>query len=398
MTGHSEKLIACVAKENYDNFLHAWFKTETHRKEKQTVIFGAGILGMQFYYTLICLGVKKILFCDNDQTKWGQKIEECLILSPWEIAGKSEKYFIFLAMEHYQSCVVQIEQMGYQPNSQYYNLTNCSEQRLLEDFGRDLDARTLILGDCTTSTICLEDETRESIGESLYQKGKTKVLAANGLYLRAFYHLFWMSMKQMKQLKRLVILLNLDIFGENYHLFPSNQHPEMMLHLLEQFGSNHPETSSFAEDVRHRAQNENIFQTLSPNRKSNLSEQKIAQGRRVHLQLNYMYRLNQNTESICYLDRMLADCARMGIKNIYILLPVNFEMGERYFGKKFYEKYNAIKDAVAQHNIDANGQLADFSYLLPDNDFIRLRSANEGLRENGRTKLVTQIQKLFLTE
>lgn len=73
-------------------------------------------------------------------------------------------------------------------------------------------------------------------------------------------------------------------------------------------------------------------------------------------------------------------------------------MGERYFGKKFYEKYNAIKDAVAQHIIDANGQLADFSYLLPDNDFIRLRSANEGLRENGRTKLVTQIQKLFLTE
>lgn len=395
MVIHSEKLIACVAKENYDNFLHAWFTTETYRKEKQTVIFGAGILGMQFYYTLTCLGVEKIAFCDNDHTKWGQKIGECLILPPQDIAGKPEKYFVFLAMENYLTCVAQIEQMGYQPNSQYYNLTNCSEQKLLEDFGKDWDARTLVLGDCTTSTICLEDKTKESIGELLYRKDNTKVLAANGLYMRAFYHLFWMSLSQMKHLKRLVLLLNLDIFGENYHLFPSNQHPEMMLHLLEQFGGNHLETLSFAEDIRCRAQNENILQVMSPNRKNNLSEQKIIQGRRVHLQLNYMYRLNQNTESICYLDQMLEDCARMKIENLYIFLPVNFEMGERYFGKKFYEKYDAIKDAIARHIIDANGQLADFSYLLSDNDFIRLRSANEGLRENGRTKLVKEIQKLF---
>lgn len=392
-----EQLIACVAKENYDNFLHAWFTTETQRENRQPVIFGAGILGMQFLYTLKHISHEKIAFCDNDHTKWGGKISECPILSPEEIAGKTEEYFIFLAMEQYQDCVVQIEKMGYQPNIQYCNLTNCTEQKLLDDFGKDLDAETLILGDCTTSTICLEDQTKESIGELLYQQGKTKVLAANGLYMRAFYHLFRMSTNQMKRLKRLVILLNLDIFGESYHLFPSNQHSQTMLRLLEQFGGDSPEAEAFAGDIKHREKNNNILQTMSPNRKGNLSEQRIAQKRRIHMQLNYMYRLNEHTESIRYLDRMLEECRKLEIENLYIFLPVNHKIGELYFEKRFYEKYDAIRDAIAQHIANANGRLADFSYTLDDNDFIRLRSSNEGLRENGRIKLATEIRKFIST-
>ena len=158
----------------------------------------------------------------------------------------------------------------------------------------------------------------------------------------------------MKRLKRLVILLNLDIFGESYHLFPSNQHSQTMLRLLEQFGGDSPEAEAFAGDIKHR-------------------------------------------ESIRYLDRMLEECRKLEIENLYIFLPVNHKIGELYFEKRFYEKYDAIRDAIAQHIANANGRLADFSYTLDDNDFIRLRSSNEGLRENGRIKLATEIRKFIST-
>lgn len=199
----------------------------------------------------------------------------------------------------------------------------------------------------------------------------------------------------MKQLKRVILLLNLDIFGEKYHLLAPNQHPEVMKLLLRQSGIFDPETASFAEEVQRRAQSGNVFQSVSPNRKSHLSAQKIEQGRRIHLQLNYMYHLNEDTESIRYLDQMLNDCQKHGIESVYLFLPVNYEMGEKYFGDKFYEKYDAIKDTISRHIIAGNGQTADFSYILKDQDFIRLRSVNEGLREHGRQKLVTEIQKLF---
>lgn len=388
-----ERLIECVAKENYDNFCHAVMMTEIQRRNKQTVIFGAGILGLQCYYTFQELEVQDIVFCDNDSAKWGRQIENCQILSPDEIIGKMDQYFIFLAIENYQQCLHQIEEMGYQRGEQYYNLTNCSECKLLNDFQKDCGAQTLILGDCTVSAISVADRGKESLADLLYQRDNVKILALNGLYMRAYYNLFLMSLKKMSGLNKVVILLGLDIFGEKYHLLSQNQHLIMMTELLQRSGISSEESAAFGEEIRRRAQERNIFRLTAPNRESGISKIKIEQGRRLHMRLNYLYDLKEDTESIQYLKQMLKVCKQHRIDNIYIFMPVNYEMGEYYFGDTFYQKYNGLRNTLARHITEGGGQLVDLSYLLGGNDFISLRSTNEGIREAGRRKLAAEIKK-----
>ena len=66
-------------------------------------------------------------------------------------------------------------------------------------------------------------------------------------------------------------------------------------------------------------------------------------------------------------------------------------MGEHYFGDVFYQKYNAIRGILTRLITEGGGQTVDLSYLLGSDDFISLRSTNEGIREAGRKKLAAQI-------
>ena len=56
--------IACVAKENYDNFLRVFGEAKHNFSGKKPVIFGAGIMGLQFCHFLREAGVDQVLFCD----------------------------------------------------------------------------------------------------------------------------------------------------------------------------------------------------------------------------------------------------------------------------------------------------------------------------------------------
>ncbi|MBS7339905.1 MAG: hypothetical protein KIH00_06635 [Lachnospiraceae bacterium] len=96
--------------------------------------------------------------------------------------------------------------------------------KLVEYYKKDLRVETLILGDCTTTTISLEDEIKLSLKVLLYKENKIKVLAMNGIYMRAFYNVLLMTLDKMDSIKKLVILLSLGIFGNKYHLLSKNQY------------------------------------------------------------------------------------------------------------------------------------------------------------------------------
>lgn len=383
---NSNRLIECVAKENYDNFCQAVLKTSRARKDKKIVIFGAGILGLQFCYTLKSLGIQEFVFCDNDSKKWEKKVGDKLVISPKELVDNQDEYFVFLAIENYFSCMQQLEQMGYTEGKEWYNLTNCSERKLIKHFSEDCDADTLILGDCTSVNISVTDEMKKSIADLLYQKNKVKVLGMNGIYMRLYYNIFLMNLCKMSSLKKTLILLDLSIFYGKYHLFSKNQHVEVVKALQNISEIDTEEAKEFAEIVENRSENSIIDIGTSPNREDNLSEQRIEQERRIHMKLNYLYRLQEDSESIQYLDKMIEKCVREEIENIYVIMPVNYEMGEQYFGDVFYQKYEAIRDIVIKHIAERKGKTLDLSYVLKKDDFICLRSTNEGIREQGRKK------------
>ena len=58
--GKEDIVIECIAEESFNNFCEIVDATSILRQDKQIVIFGAGIMGMQFAYTLQQLGI--ILF------------------------------------------------------------------------------------------------------------------------------------------------------------------------------------------------------------------------------------------------------------------------------------------------------------------------------------------------
>lgn len=387
--------IECVAKENYDNFCHAMLITSDMRKGKKIVIFGAGILGLQFGYTIESLGMEEFIFCDNDSTKWGKRNGDRLVVSPEEIAEKQDEYFVFLAIENYHACMQQLEEMGYREGNEWYNLTNCSERKLIKDFSRDWEADTLILGDCTAVNISISDEMKDSIADLLYRKNKVKVLGMNGIYMRLYYNIFSMNLCKMPALKKTVILLDLSIFYGKYHLFSKNQHTGVVRELQKISGIDTEEAVEFVKIVESRSENQIMDVGISPNREEHLSEMRIEQERRMHMKLNYLYRLQEDAESIQYLDWLLAECEEKEIENIYVIMPVNYKMGERYFGDTFYQRYEAIRDVVTKHIAEGKGKVLDLSYALGQDEFICLRSTNEGIREMGRKKIAALIEEIL---
>lgn len=45
-----------------------------------------------------------------------------------------DNYFVYLAMENYEECATQLEEMGFEMGIDWVNLTNCSERKLLDSF------------------------------------------------------------------------------------------------------------------------------------------------------------------------------------------------------------------------------------------------------------------------
>ena len=78
------------------------------------------------------------------------------------------------------------------------------------------------------STVSVQEKYKVSIGEILRKTGDTKVLALNGLYMRSYYNILRLCKNRMKYLQEVYVLLNVDIMGNRYFLYPKNQHGRVM--------------------------------------------------------------------------------------------------------------------------------------------------------------------------
>lgn len=392
-----ERWLEGISKENYDNFCDCFHKNFELIKEKQVVIFGAGVMGLQFLYTLEELGLTDVIFCDNDERKWREKktLANKKVICPDVLQGQTENFFIFLAMERYEDCAKQLSELGYKENRNWVNLRNCSEAKLLQDFQKDKSASTLILGDCATNVISISDCCKQSIAEMLFCENEVKVLALNGLYMRWFYSLLLMSLETMTNIKKVILLLDVSIFQERYSFFSNSQHVRIMKKLLDISKSNNEEINLFAKEINRREKKPIKVGQMSPNRIDNMSREEIIQAQKIHMRLNYLFPMKESTESIEYLDNFVGKCVEEKIEVSIVILPVNHELGEQYFSNMFYTRYEKIRDCVVKHVDKQNGRILDESYLLNRNDFISLRSVSEGMRESGRKKLVKEIRSIL---
>ncbi len=384
--------IACVSKANYRNFKKVFQESEVYRKNKKIVIFGAGIMGLQFSYFLREFGIDELLFCDNDKEKNGREIGGIKVILPSELENKKDEYFIFLVMECYEACAEQLINMGYLEGTMWQKVSNFSEQKLYDSFLKDENAQVLILGDCAVTTVSLFEDDKESLEELLYQSNRTKIMALNSMYMRAYYNLLLYNMDKMRELNTVIVLLDLGIFQDKYPLLQKNQHAAIMEQIKKTSGIIDDEAELFIEAAKIRETGGQIFEHCSPNRKENISGERLEQERKIHMRLNNLYRLKEDSESIDYLDMFGEICTKKGLHMIGVILPVNYEQGVKYFGNKFYELYEAIRDVIISHIEMSHGHVIDASYLLKESEFISVRSSNEGMNSLGRRKLAELIE------
>lgn len=388
-----EMWIAGIAKENYSNFCDVYNNSLPYRMNKRTVIFGAGIMGMQFGYTIEALGDKDFLFCDNDREKWGKEIAGRMVISPDELKGNKDKYFVFLAMERYEACALQLENLEYGKDADWTNLSNCAEKKLLEDSQKDNEAEVIVLGDCAVNVVSLTDEYKMSLAELLYDKGRVKVLALNGLYMRAYYNILLMCLEKMSKVKKVALLLDTGIFQEKFCCYSGNQHVRVMEALQVISGKNDSVIVDFLEDARRRENAENLLSPSSPNRRENISGEALERERKMHMRLNYLYPVKTETESFRYLELFVKECASREVEVLGVIMPINNEKGEEYFGEAFYEKYEKITREIAACIEENGGTVLDLSYVLKHTEFISIRSTNEGMTSEGRTKVAGMIKE-----
>lgn len=76
------------------------------------VIFGAGIRGKRYLKSLLNAGIKVDYICDNNELLWGEKIEDCLIISPKELEKYRQEVQVLIANKfHGEAIKKQLQEM-----------------------------------------------------------------------------------------------------------------------------------------------------------------------------------------------------------------------------------------------------------------------------------------------
>lgn len=383
-------LLDTIAEVN-DRFYNKQLSdTFEQREGKINVIFGAGIMGITFLYYLEkeqgC-----IFFCDNDVKKWGRKIHGYEIENPSTLEQQKENCFVFVALDDYKEVKLQLEQMGFIIGKNMMLLKNMQESLLIDKYKKLCDETILVLGDCLINSVGITEQEKQSLESLIETNNCSKVLSLNGLTIRWFYELLKFCRYRMEHLNKVIIALDISVFYEKFHLILRNQHLSLMEQLKRIVIKYDEEDDEFFDTLKMRMQEECFYMDV-PDREYGLSPEIIENKRKMHMQLNYLYQIKRETESLRYIARILDYAKLYHIEIAFVIMPVNYEMGIEYFGKNFYVKYEKNRDAVISQICKNGGTCLDLSYLLKKDDFISIRSCQEGFYNNGRMKIWSKIK------
>lgn len=384
------KILECISKKKYDIFEKMILSHKAALSSRTIVIWGAGVLGIQFSMVLKKFCDKEFFFCDNDPQKWGKTKMETKILSPQALENKSSEFFIFLAIEEALDCALQIQNMGYKNGCDWCNLDDEVQKNFVLNFTENTDAECLVFADCISENVSIEDAEDGSIGDNLNLNCSTKIVSLNGLYMRAYYNLLAVLSAKMKNLKTVMFLIDLSTFAPRVHLLKGNQHANLMKLIFGREGTLEEEQRQFLQETEKRSSTL-AFEGVANIRNDSASEVQIELAKKIYTKLNYMYTWDEYSESVVYLERILQICAEQHIKLMFVLMPINYILAKRYFGAQFTEKYGAILSHLNDHLKKPCVKTIDLSFLLQEKDFISITNTSEGIRASGRTETVRAI-------
>ena len=382
--------VTSINNEDYKQLMKCVINNASVFSCKTIAIFGAGIRGTEFSILLCKNGYSDIVFTDNNKEKWYGCINDYTIVPPDTIITDYKKYVIIISIENGYAVANQLKQAGLSENIDFFYICTDLYSKYMIKFNRNCNEKYLIMGDCEFTTISLKDKKKENLGEIIEAalgEHNTKVLAMHGMGLRAHYNAFSTQILLGMTPEIIVIMINFDTLTGKQHLLPRSQHVELIKQMMISANGKNEELNEYYELVNKRFNNVNTeFFTGEKKGKNDIN-----QAARLYFMLNYMYKLNIDTEGIIYLRKMILLAHSNGIDVLPFIPPVNYMFAEQVLGDDFRVRYEQNVSKVRSILKEYMLNILDLSFAFTSDKFAEENTPDETLNYEGRIKASNMI-------
>jgi uncharacterized membrane protein YqaE (UPF0057 family) len=261
----------------------------------------------------------------------------------------------------------------------------------MREFKRPVKDHTLIVGDCAFSHIALKDDNKISLGDMIKERigeENCKVLTMHGMGQRAFYNIIRTLIDKKNELPRhIMLLLDLDVFTSKAHIMPRTQHSELINKILLSVSNPPPELSEYARLTKER------FERFQVEAYTSYKDDGIGNIAKLYMKMNYMFKLKEDTESVLYLKKILKLMNEINITVTLLIPPVNYMLGEEFWGETFTISYKNIFSDLWSFLQGLKYNVLDASFLINNHEFADVNSTDEVVNYQGRLKLMDFFMK-----
>jgi hypothetical protein len=378
--------VTAVLSGMYQHFLSEVKAHDGDLRDRRLVIFGAGIRGCTLLLILEEYGFTNIVFCDNNPEKQKGRINKYPILSFQEALGFGGGQVFLLPIENGGAIREQMLNAGLREDKDFFYWDFQVYDEYIEEFKRPVKDHTLIVGDCAFSHIALKDNNKVSLGDMIKTylgEENCKVLSMHGMGQRAFYNIIKTLISSRNEIpKRIIILIDLDVFTSKAHIMPRTQHCKLISGILESVSEPDKELVEYAMLTKERFDR---FQVEAYTSYKNEGPDNIA---KLYMKMNYMFQLKKSTESVLYLIKIIE---LMNDNNIQVTLhipPVNYMLGEKFWGEEFTASYKSIFKDLWSFLQGLKYNVLDASFLISEQEFADVCTTDEVVNYQGRLKLM----------
>ena len=385
--------VTAFPKYDYDE-VYKWNQQygET-AKNKQIVIFGAGIRGSFFLDFLQEFGFKNICFTDNNPAKVGGMVNGCPILPYEEVVRMQDNIIVIVSVENALSIKEQLRHSGFVENKNFFYLESNLYQNFITNFLEQKDTKTIVMGDCGLTDIARADIDYRSLSDLIYTylgKDYTKVLAVHAMGMRAFYHILHAYSNLIQKPKTVVVMVNFDALTGKQHLLPRSQNTPLIQKLTALLNHKDYALEEYAYITQERF--ERFTTDCFTSSQENIQELSKDKNDRLVFRISYMYKLSTGIEPMIYMKKIIDLCKDNKINLFFFIPPINSEYGTELWGKRFREKYDE-NVAVLKAFIGDEIPVLDFSDIATRDEFAQRNTVDEIVRFEARQRIAFEIAK-----